>query len=255
MRRVRVFADLEAVSEAASAIARQSIHESLDAGRDPAVVLSGGRTPRTTFSLLARGILEDGVPVERFQWLFGDERWVAPGHPRSNEGMARETLLRPIGAPEKTIASWQADAGDPVEAADRYRVRIAAVAAAGGPDLLLLGMGADGHTASLFPGSSAHLPGRAPMEVSADLPGDTAAVYLSEGREWRLTLCPRFLNAARRVVFLVAGAEKRLALRRVLDGEMVLPAAWIRGGETLFLVTEETLGPGIKDFRGDARFA
>ena len=250
-----MFADIDAASEAASSLARESIRGALDAGRDPCVVLSGGRTPRDAFSLLARGIIEDKLPVARILWLFGDERWVLPSHPRSNEGMAREMLLGPIGAPETTIASWKAGEGDPVDAAARYRARTAAVREAGGPDILLLGMGADGHTASLFPGAEARLAGREPMQVSADLPGDTAAVYLSEEREWRLTLCPGFLNAAGLVVFLVAGAGKRAALRAVLDGERSLPAAWIRGTRRVFLVTEETLGPGIGDFGRDVRHA
>ena len=257
MKQVRVYADLEAASEAASGLAHEAIRDALAAGRGPVVALSGGGTPRETYRMLARTIIDDAVPVDRILWLFGDERWVPRGHARSNEGMARETLLGPIRAPANTIASWQPGEGDPVEAAGRYRewTERARARAEGRPDLILLGLGADGHTASLFPGAAAHIRGLEAMPVAAGLPGDTAAVYLSGGREWRLTLCPVFMNDARRVIFLIAGSDKAAALRRVLDGDPRLPGSWVRGGETLFLATADSLGPGREDYRGDARFA
>ncbi len=257
MKQVRVFADLEAASEAASGLILESVREAIAAGRDAVVALSGGGTPRETYRVLARGMLEMAIPVDRILWLFGDERWVPRGHARSNEGMARETLLEPIRAPERSIASWEPGAGDPVEAARRYGewTSRARARAAGRPDLILLGLGADGHTASLFPGAIAHVAGQEPLPVAADLPRETAAVRLSGDGEWRLTLCPLFMNDARRVLFLVAGAEKAAALRRVLDGDPALPGSWIQGGETLYLATQDALGPGRRDLRGEARFA
>ena len=257
MKQVRVYADLEAASEAASGLIREAIREAIAAGRDAVVALSGGGTPREAYRMLASGILQEAIPVDRILWLFGDERWVPRGHARSNEGMARETLLEPIRAPERSIASWKPGAGDPVDAARRYGewTSRARARAAGHPDLILLGLGADGHTASLFPGAIAHIAGREPLPVAADLPRETAAVYLSGDGEWRLTLCPLFMNDARRVLFLVAGAEKATALRRVLDGDLTLPGSWIRGSETLFLATQDALGPGRKDMRGEARLA
>lgn len=241
MKQVRVYADLHAASEAASALIREAIQEAIAAGREPVVALSGGGTPRETYRLLARDMIEQGIPVDRILWLFGDERWVPPGHPRSNEGMARETLLGPIGAPESSIASWEPGVGDPVDAARRYGqwTSKARTRSAGHPDLVLLGLGTDGHAASLFPRGLAHAAGGEPRPVAADLPHDTAAVYLEAGKEWRLTLCPVFMNDARRVLFLVAGHGKAAALRRVLDGDPALPGSWIRGGQTLFLATQE----------------
>ncbi len=171
--------------------------------------------------------------------------------------MARETLLGPIRAPERSIASWEPGVGDPVDAARRYEewTSQARARAGGHPDLILLGLGADGHTASLFPGAAAHLAGQEPLPVTADLPRDTAAVYLSGDGEWRLTLCPVFMNDSRRALFLVTGTEKAAALRRVMDGDPALPGSWIRGGQTLFLATQDALGPGRQDLRGDARLA
>ena len=110
------------------------------------------------------------------------------------------------------------------------------------PDLLILGMGADGHTASLFPGATAHLPGGARVLVSSDLPVEAAAVEGVAERGWRLTLCPVFLRTSRCVVFLVAGQDKAPALRRARAGERGTPAAWIRGATTWFLVTREAMG-------------
>jgi 6-phosphogluconolactonase len=116
-------------------------------------------------------------------------------------------------------------------------------------------MGADGHTASLFPGARATVPGRGAFPVGPDLPGDTAAVYLAGEKEWRLTLCPVFLNRAAMVVFLVDGQEKAEALGRVLDGDPALPASWITGASRLFLVTERTVPPRGGDFGGPVRCA
>ncbi len=254
---VRVFPDLEGAGEAAAGLVLEAVAGALAAGRTPCVVLSGGRTPRGSLAALARGIAAAAVPVERLLWLFGDERWVPAAHPRSNEGMAREALLAPIGAPRQTIASWGAGDGDPVQCAARYGAWTArARAGAGGcPDAVMLGLGPDGHAASLFPGAEAHLPGGMRAVVGPGLPGDTAAVYLPAVKEWRLTLCPAFLASARRVVFLVSGGEKAQALRRVLERDPSLPGSWIRAADTVFCVTQDAAGPGIRDFGGDVRFA
>lgn len=239
MTAVRVFPDLESAAESAAEAVLGSIAAALGDGRTAVVVLSGGRTPRGSLAALAGRMIEERLPVQRILWLFGDERWVPADHEQSNEGMAREALLGPIGAPESTICSWGAGQGDPVACAARYAGWTGRVRAGGAPDVVMLGLGADGHAASLFPGAEAHLPGGARQAVGPGLPADTAAVYRAREREWRLTLCPRFLCAARRAVFLVSGAEKAPALRRVLDGDRSLPGAWIRAGETLFCVTRD----------------
>jgi 6-phosphogluconolactonase len=254
---VRVFADLEAAGDDAAALVLESVAGALAAGRTACVVLSGGRTPRGSLAALARGIADARVPVQRLLWLFADERWVPASHPRSNEGLARDALLAPIGAPAQTIATWGAGDGDPVQCAARYGAWTARAraAGAGSPDAVMLGLGPDGHTASLFPGTEAHLPGGIRAAVGPDLPGDTAAVHLPAGKEWRLTLCPGFLGSARRVVFLISGGEKARALRGVLDRDPSFPGSWIRAAQTVFCVTQDAAGPGVGDFRGDARFA
>ena len=131
-----MFADPGAASEAAAELVLRALGEALAVGRSPCVILSGGSTPRDSLALLARGITGAKLPVQRLLWLFGDERWVPRDHPRSNEGMAREALLTPIGAPEQTIASWNPAEGEPVDAAARYGQWTARVRASGGcPDV------------------------------------------------------------------------------------------------------------------------
>jgi 6-phosphogluconolactonase len=242
--RTIVAEDARALAEQAGSLLLSMIEDSLAARGRARVILAGGGTPRETYALLGEGLRARKVPVERLAWFFGDERWVNRTHPQSNEGMARETLLTGIGAPEETIHSWDAGWGNPVECARMYggRVRELMGGTADAPDLLILGLGADGHTASLFPGATAHLPGGARVAVSSDMPGEAAAVQGIAERGWRLTLCPVFLRTSRCVVFLVAGADKAPALRRARAGESATPAAWIRGAATWFVATREAMG-------------
>ena len=226
-----------------------------------AVILAGGSTPRGSYELLA-GLLSApggltpgdggaaGLPLERLTWLPGDERWVPADHPDSNEAMVRRALLDPAGIPAVRLLSWEAGSGDPVQAAARFerrlreRLGLAEDDAGGGPcrALLVLGLGADGHTASLFPDAEAVLPDGRRVPVSPDLPGLAAAVYRPAARAWRLTLTPRFLRGACRILFLVSGAEKREALREVLGGNPAWPGSWLNLPQTVFLATRDAVG-------------
>jgi 6-phosphogluconolactonase len=247
----RVYADAEELAAQAAAFILALMRAALEDGPRALVVLSGGTTPRECYRLLAGLITEAGVPLERLVWAFGDERWVPVSHPDSNEGMARGALLDPIGAPEDTILSWQAGSGDPVERAAQYREKLHPLR----PWVVLQGLGADGHTASLYPGALALLPDGQRVPVSVEIPGESAAVWLpSEGR-WRLTLCPAYLNRARTAVFLVTGEAKRASLARALAGDPAVPGSWVRGQETVFLATRDALAGDAPDFPKDVRFA
>ena len=252
--------DVRALAEQASGLMFSTIGNALaasGAARGTArIILAGGTTPRRTYTLLASAILAGKVPVERLVWFFGDERWVTPEHPESNERMARETLLRRIAAPETTIHSWNAGRGDPLECARHYGqlVRNTMGATAHAADLLILGLGADGHTGSLFPGATANFPGSAGVPVGADLPWDAAAVKAGAGGG-RLTLCPRILGTCRYVVFLVAGRDKAPALRRAREGDPSTPGAWIRGDVTIFIVTRDAMGPERPNTGREIRYA
>jgi 6-phosphogluconolactonase len=177
------------------------------------VALAGGSTPRELYRRLAR---EPGLDFGRWHAWFGDERCVEPDDERSNFRMARLALLEPARVPRERwhpmfVQEGRTFDGTPAEAARAYEAELRTAL---GPrprlDLALLGMGADGHTASLFPGSTA-LDERERLVV---------AVPAGAGRELaRLTLSLPVLEAARGLVFLVAGADKREILRSVLSGD------------------------------------
>src|SRR5215210_5676724 len=128
------------------------------------VALAGGQTPRATYELLTQEPYKSDIPWEKIYFFFGDERCVPPSHPDSNFNMAEESLLSKVNAPRQNIFRMQGEL-DPQEAARRYSLLLQdffKMTSSGGPspenfppfDLVLLGMGPDGHTASLFPGTS-----------------------------------------------------------------------------------------------------
>jgi len=204
------------------ALAREAAQQFVDLARTAIlargrfmVVLSGGSTPRRMYQHLAATPLRDRVDWSRVEVFWGDERGVPSDHPDSNYNMAATALLDSVPIPQHGIHRIAAERIDRASAARDYQLEIARafdVDDAGPPpsfDLLLLGMGADGHTASLFPGSEA----------------------LREGRRWvvnveapqrpppsRITLTAPILNRAREVRVLVAGADKAATLRAVLEG-------------------------------------
>lgn len=166
-----------------------------------ALGLAGGATPRPAYEALAEGPLEDPVPWDRVHVFFGDERAVPPDHPDSNYRMASEALLRRVSVPAGNVHRMEAEAADAQAAADRY-ARLLPEAL----DVLVLGVGADGHTASLFPGSPA-LRERSRRVVPARAPTPP---------ERRLTITPPVIAAARRVIVLAAGDDKAEAVARAL---------------------------------------
>ncbi len=195
------------------------------------IALAGGRTPRRLYAILAGRDL----PWERLRVFLGDERVVPEDHPDSNYRMVRETLLEGSPLQPDHVFRWETERG-PEEAARAYAQALDREFAGAPPcfDLVLLGLGEDGHTASLFPGTPA-------LQVF-DQP--TAANPLGEGKGWRLTLTMPVLNLARRAVFLVGGRAKSAILRRVLAREP-FPASRVRGREgTLFLADREAAPEG-----------
>ncbi len=184
------------------------------------VALSGGSTPRATYEQIAK----EDFPWERTRWFFGDERFVPPDDAESNYRMAHEAML--YRAPEKNVYRVQTLGVTAETAALAYETELKALRGDGPMfDVTLLGLGPDGHTASLFPGSPM-LDERARWTGVVEALGHT-----------RVTLTYPVLDDSAHVAFLVTGAEKREALRRVLAGDTSLPAARIRPtGELLFLV-------------------
>jgi 6-phosphogluconolactonase len=242
--------DAEGLAEEAASFLVARLEAAVSSRGQARVVLAGGQTPRAAYRLLARKMVDRRVPVDRLSWFFGDERWVTRDNPESNEGMARECLLAPIGAPPECVHSWDAGDGDPVGKSRLYSELVGRAMgnAQSVPDVTVLGLGADGHTASLFPGAMARLPDGARVPVGPGVPSRAAAVEGDGARGWRLTLCPVFLSTSRYVVFLVAGKDKVEALRRARSGDPSTPGAWIRGAATRFIVTREAMGPERPDY-------
>ena len=174
------------------------------------VALSGGSTPRDTYLRLGTGALVSKVMWSRVQVLWGDERCVPPHDVESNYRMARETLLDRVPIPAANVHRIHGE-DDPATAAEVYEAMLRALLrtpAGARIDLVLLGLGEDGHTASLFPGSAAvHERTRWVMAARA-----VAASM------WRITLTPAVINAAAEVLFLVSGDAKAGILRRVIEG-------------------------------------
>jgi len=213
------------------------------------VALSGGATPRPLYSLLASEAYRARIEWDRLSVFWGDERCVPPDHPDSDFGMARDLLLSKAPIPAGNVHRMRGEI-DPEQAASEYEqiIRREVPAAPGSPpglqdspgpgqadspviDLILLGMGADGHTASLFPGTPA-LHERTRLVV---------ADYVPKLSAHRLTFTPKLINAAAHVTFLVVGADKAGTLRAVLEGEFrpdVLPAQIVRpvNGKLTWLV-------------------
>lgn len=186
------------------------------------LALAGGSSPKAAYTTLASDTCVDRVDWLRVHLLWGDERCVPPDDPRSNYYMAREALLDRVPIPPDQVHRMRGE-GDPPAAAAEYERQLRALLGCGtgparpgaGLDFILLGLGEDGHTASLFPG------GRAVRERVRWV----MAEYVESVRMWRLTLTPVVINAARNVTFVVSGGSKADRLREVLDG-LRAPDRW-----------------------------
>jgi 6-phosphogluconolactonase len=190
---------------AAEAIARRGVFR---------VALSGGSTPRALYQRLATLKGTDGAIVwSRVHLFFGDERHVPPDHAESNYRMVKEALLTQAPIPDANVHRIRTEMPDAADAAADYEQTIRnafQIQSGEWPrfDLVLLGMGPDGHTASLFPDSP----------VLHERSRIAAAVWVVSMQTWRVTLTPPVLNRARAVLFLVSGAEKAGTLHAVLEG-------------------------------------
>lgn len=206
------------------------------------IALSGGSTPLPVYALLASSPRVRAVDWSRVEFFWGDERCVPPGHPESNYGVARALLLgRLPGVRSSAIHRMPAELPDREREARRYQAEIAAEFgtspdAARPPsfDLVWLGMGRDGHTASLFPGSTA-LEERHRWVVASWAPAPAA---------WRMTLTLPIINAARSALFVVVGADKAGPLAAIRTGSREHPAALVRARSTVWLVDGTAAGLG-----------
>ena len=249
---IRIYRDPEELAlKAARHFARLADQYVLGCGRFT-VALSGGSTPRAMLVLLAAEPFFDTVPWSSIYFFWGDERCVPPDHPESNYRMANETLLSKVPVPRENIFRIPAEKPDHAKVAEEYSTTLrhffltgpGAVRSATAPlptlprfDLVLLGMGADGHTASLFPGTTA-LSATNQIAVSN---------YVEKLKTDRITLTAATINNARNVTFVVAGEDKAAALKEVIEGSYqpdLYPSQMIRpaNGTLLWLVDQAAAG-------------
>lgn len=233
---IQVFKDSEALSLAAAEIFVEASARAIPASGRFLVALSGGGSPSGLYRRLAQEPYRKQVAWEKTFVFWGDERCVPPDDPDSNYRQAHETLLQRVLIPQENVQRIHAEL-EAARAAYGYTQVLKRFAAPGLDwpcfDLVLLGMGADGHTASLFPGSPVAPPAPA-VPVTADYQGRPAQ---------RVTLTPAVFNSARLVLFLVTGQDKASTLRTVLRDAANLekyPAQRIQpaDGQVVWLVDE-----------------
>ena len=219
---VRVFADVKELSMQAGQAAARTITEAVRGAGKCSLVLSGGNTPRTLYGLLASEF-RDQIPWAHVHVFWGDERYVSPDDPDSNYRMAKETLLDHVPCPAGNVHPMPTDFPSADAAARDYENTLRNYFGTDWPhfDLSLLGLGEEGHTASLFPGSPA-LGELRRWVVAVETPADPPL---------RLTLTLPAITRAAQIYVLVAGSAKASALRHVLTGvpdPNVYPAAGVR---------------------------
>lgn len=238
MTRFTVLPNADAVAAEAADRFVAVAHDAIEERGAFRVALSGGGTPKQVYPLILEPGRRDEVDWSRVDFFWGDERSVPPDHPESNFGVAYGMLISqlPDVRPER-IHRMQAEAPDLDAAALSYEseLRLAFDARADEPpafDLIWLGMGPDGHTASLFPGSAALDEAQRWVVANWAPAQDT----------WRMTLTFPVLAAAREVLFVVTGSDKVGALRAVREGASDLPAARVAGDAVEWLVDQAAAG-------------
>ncbi len=201
------------------AAAAEFVHQAVEAVKTRGiftVVLSGGSTPKNLYALLASDTesFRSQVPWNQIHFFWGDERHVPPDHPDSNYRMVQERLLSQVPIPPENVHRIKTENPDASKSAEEYEQELRDFFKSLGLksprfDLVFLGMGPDGHTASLFPGTEA-------VHEQTRL---VTAVWVEKFKTYRVTLTPPALNSAACVIFLVSGEDKAETLQAVLEGD------------------------------------
>ncbi len=235
---VRVFRDVEELSLRAAEAVVGTINDAIRGAGRCSLVLSGGSTPRTLYGLLASQF-RDQIPWAHVHVFWGDERYVSPSDAHSNERMAREALLDHVPCPPANVHPIPTQFSDPNAAARDYEATLRGYFVGEWPrfDLVFLGLGPEGHTASLFPGSPA-LEERLRWVVPVTAPAEPPL---------RLTLTLPALTRAANTYFLVTGSNKAQALQHILAGSAdpnTYPASGVRPaqGALIWWVDREAAG-------------
>jgi 6-phosphogluconolactonase len=208
---IKVVPDAKAVAaEAAERVTRAAERAIAERGAF-SIALSGGSTPKALYALLTAEPYRSRIDWSKVHILFGDERGVPPEHKDSNYKMADEALLSKVPIPKAQVHRMKGELGERAEeAAKEYGLMLKANFP-DGLDVILLGMGGDGHTASIFPHTSAV------SEKEHRVVGYFAE-NSSTGKSWRITMTAPFINQGREIFVMLAGADKAARLKEVLEG-------------------------------------
>jgi 6-phosphogluconolactonase len=235
--KLRVVPDTNSLFQVGAEEFANQVESTLKSSDRFTVALSGGSTPKGLFSLLATNY-RDRLPWNKIFFFWGDERHVPPDNSESNYRMAHETLLSKVPVPATNVFRVPAENPDASHAAEEYEGTLREffhTAPGTFPqfDLILLGMGPDGHTASLFPGTSS-------LQEKTKL---VVATWVEKFKTYRITFTAPLINQAKIVMFLVAGSDKSSALKEVLEGHQsaeLFPSKLIKPikGRLIWLVDE-----------------
>lgn len=220
-RKLHVYSDVPGLLKATADFLRDRINKVLSSNAHCHIALSGGNTPRSLYALMADDPYRKEIAWDRLRFFFGDERFVPHDHPDSNFRMAKESLFDPAGVEMKNVFPVSTSMPPHQAAAAYEKTLIAQLGTGGAFDIILLGLGDDAHTASLFPNS----------DVLEERVAWVKEVYVEKLKAWRITFTVPLINAAKTIVFLAHGASKATAVYHVLEGRQdpkSYPAQYIR---------------------------
>ncbi|MDQ3392586.1 MAG: 6-phosphogluconolactonase [Bacteroidota bacterium] len=218
---IKIFDDAESLSQAAATHFIACAKEAVDRSGRFSAVLTGGSSPKRLYELLASDFYQDQVPWKDTHIFFGDERWVLHNDARNNARMAHELLLNHVPIPHNQIVRMSGELA-PEVSANQYESILQEFFKGRKPefDLVLLGMGDDGHTLSLFPGT----------DVLQEKNKWVSSFFLKEQSMYRITLTLPIVNEAKNILFLVMGSNKAQVLKKVIEAgnNPPFPAEYIK---------------------------
>ncbi len=234
--KIKKYSGLDALNQAAADYFLNAALTSIAKQGSFHVALAGGSTPQALYELLATPKYAEAIPWESVHIYFGDERSVSPDHDESNYRMACDALLNYVEIPKSQVYRIEAERSDVGSAAADYAQLLGRCLPAGESgqaefDLVLLGIGPDGHTASLFPET----------DILQERKVLVKAVYVKEKQTWRVSLTFPVLDQARQLLFLVAGRSKAEIVSKVLGqavNETIYPVQQIKNRQQLWLIDQ-----------------
>ncbi len=204
--RIRISKDLARLSETAAELFADIANAAISSTGSFTVSLAGGSTPRSLYAILASDHYRGSIDWPSVTFFIGDERYVPDDSPESNYRMVAKTLFRPLEIPDRNVYRWNTTSGDAETGAKLYEKDLRPFVPL---DLILLGLGADAHTASLFPNTAALHEQQTPATAN----------WVEKLAEHRLTITFPVINSAATVMVLASGIEKAKAVANVLEGE------------------------------------